>query len=454
MRTKGWKEVFKFTFTQQVKTKSFIISTIVIAIIVALIAFLADFLPTIFLQGELDKAERAARGEETFSVDTLYIDNETGYDFNFDAVAGSANLKVQNITADEAAAKIGEIADTKERVIVSVITFEDGRFFVDSKYSGGEADISKGDCESINMIIANGVKVQYLMSLGVPEDQVKTAMSDVSARLSCAGKEELSGIQMMLNSVVPMISSIILFIFIFSYSQLVAQSVAIEKSSRMIEYLLTSIKPFAIIIGKVLAMCCVSLLQFFIIGFGGAAGFIISLPFGIISKANEMMSSLGSEAAEGMQAVGIVNDLGNAFSGVNASVIIVMILSFVLGFLFFAGLAGLAGASVSKMEDLSSAIQPLSIIGVLGFYLAYFPQITGEDNMMTVLARYIPISSPFIIPADYLLGRIGIAETIVSILVMLAADVIVMMLVAKVYEAIILHTGNRLKLGDMLKMSK
>ena len=453
MRTKGWKDVFKFTFTQQVKTKSFIIGTIVITFIVAAIAFLADFLPPIFLENELNKAERAAKGENVFTVDSLYIDNETGYSFDFSAITGLSNTKVESVTAGEADSKIGEIANTKERVIVSKITLEEGRFFVDSKYSGGEADISKGDCEQINAILANCVKVQYLSSLGVPDDQIATAMSDVALSLSCAGKEELSGIQMMLNSVVPMISSIVLFIFIFSYSQLVAQSVAIEKSSRMIEYLLTSIRPLAIIIGKVLAMCCVSLLQFFIIGLGGTVGFLVSLPFGILSQAQNLMNTLGAQA-EGMQAVSIVNDLGDAFSGVNASVILVMILSFVFGFLFFAGLAGLAGASISKMEDLSSAIQPLSIIGVLGFYLAYFPQITGEDNMMSVLARYIPISSPFIIPADYLLGRIGVAETIVSLLVMLAADILVMMLVAKVYETIILHTGNRLKLGDMLKMSK
>lgn len=453
MRTKGWKEVFKFTFTQQVKTKSFIIGTIVISLIIALIAFLADFLPTIFLESELSKAERAANGEDVFTVDALYIDNETGYDFSFDAIVGTSNIKVQKVTADEANEKIGQIADTKERAIVSVITLSEGRFSVNSKYSGGEADISKGDCEAINSLIANSVKVQYLSFIGVPEDQIETAMSDVSVSLSCAGKEELSGIQMMLNSVVPMISSIVLFIFIFSYSQLVAQSVAIEKSSRMIEYLLTSIKPLAIIIGKVLAMCCVSLLQFFVIGIGGAAGFIISLPFGILTKAQSLMNTFGAQA-ESMQAVGIVNDIGNAFSGVDASVIIVMILSFVFGFLFFAGLAGLAGASISKMEDLSSAIQPLSIIGVLGFYLAYFPQVTGEDNLMSKLARYIPISSPFILPADYLLGRIGIVETIISLLVMIAADIIVMMLVAKVYETIILHTGNRLKLGDMLKMSR
>ena len=131
-----------------------------------------------------------------------------------------------------------------------------------------------------------------------------------------------------------------------------------------------------------------------------------------------------------------------------------MIVVFILGFLFYAGIAGLAGASVSKMEDLSSAIQPLSLIGVLGFYLAYFPQVTVEENTMALLARYLPISSPFVLPSDYLLGRIDLVGTLIAIAVLAVADILIMMFVAKVYESLILHTGNRLKLGDILKMSK
>lgn len=455
MKIKGWKEVFAFTFNQQIKTKSFIIGTTVMAVIVALIAFLADFLPTLFLGDQLDSMEKAMNGEFFTTIDKVYISNETDYAFDFSAALSQAGVKYDMISADAAAAKTEELANGAENAMVTRITAGDAGLIVESKYAGGKADINKSDCESVTSLITGQVNTQYLLLIGVPENEIVRTLSGVHSTVSVAGEEPVSMVQQIINSVVPMISSIILFIFIFSYSQLVAQAVAIEKSSRIIEYLLTSVKPLAIILGKVLAMCCVSLMQFIIIGLGGTVGFLISLPFGIVSKVNTLTQAAGAAAMTGGDdPVSIVNDIGAAFSNVDAGALIIMIASFVLGFLFFAGIAGLAGASISKMEDLSSAIQPLSLIGVLGFYLAYFPQITGEENTMSLIARYIPISSPFILPSDYLLGKIGIAEALVSIAILAAADVLVMLFVAKVYESIILHTGNRLKIGDMLKMSK
>lgn len=455
MKIKGWKEVFAFTFNQQIKTKSFIIGTTVMAVIVALIAFLADFLPTLFLGDQLDSMEKAMNGEFFTTVDKVYISNETDYAFDFSTALSQAGVKYDMINADAAAAKTDELANGTENAMVTRITAGDAGLIVESKYAGGKADINKSDCESITSLITGQVNTQYLLLIGVPENEIVRTLSGVHSTVSVAGEEPVSMVQQIINSVVPMISSIILFIFIFSYSQLVAQAVAIEKSSRIIEYLLTSVKPLAIILGKVLAMCCVSLMQFIIIGLGGTVGFLISLPFGIVSKVSTLTQAAGAAAMTGGDdPVSIVNDIGAAFSNVDAGALIIMIASFVLGFLFFAGIAGLAGASISKMEDLSSAIQPLSLIGVLGFYLAYFPQITGEENTMSLIARYIPISSPFILPSDYLLGKIGIAEALVSIAILAAADVLVMLFVAKVYESIILHTGNRLKIGDMLKMSK
>ncbi|MBR5089402.1 MAG: ABC transporter permease [Ruminiclostridium sp.] len=452
MKVKGWKQVFAFTFNQQIKTKSFIIGTAVMAFIVALIAFLADFLPVVFMGDQLDAA---ISGDVHSTVQTLYVCDETEYGFDFSALS-EVGITCNKVTTAEADSKIAELANSNENAMVSRIRMEEKTLFVTSCYPGGEETVvKKGDCESINSALANIVSVQYLMHYGVPESEVPTAMAGVHTELSAAGEEPVSMVQQILNAVVPMISSIILFIFIFSYSQLVAQAVAIEKSSRIIEYLLTSIKPLAIIIGKVLAMCCVSLLQFFIIGFGGTLGFLISLPFGIFTKVQDIAAAAGSAAAaSGSDAVNIVNDIGAAFSGVDASVILIMIVTFILGFLLYAGLAGLAGASISKMEDLSSAIQPLSLIGVLGFYLAYFPQVAGEENAMSQLARYLPISSPFVLSSDYLLGKISIVECLISVAILAAADVLVMMFVAKVYETIILHTGNKLSVGDMLKMSK
>ena len=447
MKTKGWREVFAFTFVQQVKTKSFVIGTIVMAVITALIAFLANFLPTLFL-GDQVSSLQGGSSAVVAAVDKLYISNETGYKIDFTDLATVLGVNCEEISADAASTKAEELKGSSAKEMLSRVINVNGMFAINSEYAANCKDIKVSDCKSLSTMLSQEVKSRYLASYGIDGDALVPAMSPVNNTVAKAGEKPVSEIQQIINTIVPMISAIILFIFIFAYSQLVGQAVAIEKSSRIVEYLLTSIKPLAMIIGKVLAICCVSVMQFIIIIMSGGVGFLISMPFGILSK----ITTATGETAAMMD--GVINDLGSAFSNFDGTVFVIMIITFILGFLLFAGLAGLAGSSVSKMEDLAPAMQPLSIVGVLGFYLAYFPQVVGEENTMSMIARYLPISSPFILPSDYMLGKIGIAEALISIAILIVTDILLMMFVAKVYEAIVLHTGNRLKIGDMLKMSK
>ncbi len=451
MKVKGWKQVFAFTFMQQIKTKSFIVGTIIISLLVAVIAFTADFLPAVLMA---DKFNEANSSEANFlGIEELYI-NQTGYEaIDFSDISNAYPIKIHDVSTEEADAKIKEIENTAVKTVVSKISRGETGFVIQSSYSGGESGVSESTCGAVNVMLSSMLRSKYLQRLGVPAEEITTVISDIRTSSARAGEAPVSMVQGLINSVVPMISSIVLFIFIFSYSQMVAQSVAIEKSSRIVEYLLTSIKPLALIVGKVLAMCAVSLMQFFIIVISGSIGFVISIPFGIFTKVGQLSSQAAATSA-GMEITGILDDIRSAFANVDITVFIIMIVTFILGFLLFAGLAGLAGSSISKMEDLAPALQPISIIGVIGFYFAYFPQISGEENTMSILSRYLPISSPFILPSDYMLSRIDMTEAIISIVILAVFDVLLVMLVAKVYENIILHTGNRLKLGDMLKMSK
>lgn len=453
MRIKGWKQVFGFTFLQQIKTKSFVISTVVITLIGALIAASANLLPLLFLDDVLSGTVTEENTEKT-SVNELYIYDSTGMSFDF-----GTDLEVAPQYIDEAKAKemLTALETDSANKLLATISFEEGAFSVSGVYSGGEnASIEKSDCEMLCGAIATGVRVNYLRSLGVADENISTAMTGVSYGASVAGKDQTSPIADALASIVPMISSLVLFIFIFSYSQMVAQSVATEKTSRVMEYLLTSVKPLAIIVGKILAMCSVSLLQFLIIGVGTTAGVLISMPFGILSKAGEL-TAMAATSSEAASAGSIVTEISSVLSTFNAGSIVFMFVVFILGFLFYSTIAGLAGASISKMEDLSAAIQPMSLIGVLGFYLAYFPAIgavSGETNIMMILSRYIPISSPFVLPSAVLLNQMSVLEGIFAVIILLIIDIIMMMIVAKVYEHIILHTGNRLKFSEMLNMAK
>lgn len=457
MKTKGWKSIFGFTFLQQIKTKSFIISTAIIATIIALIAATVNILPAVLLEDELTKIEDTLEGDtEAFTIDKLYIADESGLNANFGVTTISFGITPESIDPSAVEAKIEELADTTENAMLAHITMNDGYLAVDAYYSGINSTISSNDCSSVLTMLANQLDMQYLASIGMNAEQMSTVMAGVSTSLLQAGDEPVSIVDELVNMLVPMIASLILFIFIFSYSQMVAQSIAIEKSSRIMEYLLTSVSPLSIIIGKVLAMCSVSLMQFLIFVAAGGLGFVVSMPFGIFAKIDDIVSAV-SETGVGMEAQSVVNDIMSAFSAVNLGTLVIIIITFILGFLVYALIAGLAGASISKMEDLAAAIQPMSIIGVLGFYLAYMPQIgnmEGESNIISVIARYIPISSPFCLPSAYMLGQMTLAEVIIALAILLVCVIILALIVAKVYEHIILHTGDRLKLKDMLKMSE
>ena len=86
----------------------------------------------------------------------------------------------------------------------------------------------------------------------------------------------------------------------------------------------------------------------------------------------------------------------------------------------------MCGAAVSKVEDLNSAMMPVSIIVVIGFYLGYFTSVAGGgSNALSKLALYLPISSPFAVPFKILTGDIATQELLISMGILAAAIVVV-----------------------------
>ncbi len=457
MKTKGWKSIYKFTFVQKIKTKSFIISTIVISTIIALIAATANILPAILLEDELGKIEGALSGEtDVFTIDRLYVADETGLNADFSVTASSFNLTAEPIESDAVEAKIDELAETSENAMLAILNKVDGYLEIDAYYSGENSTIDESDCNSVLTMLSTQLEMQYLSSIGVTTSQMSTAMGGVATSLVMAGDKPVSYVQEVVNMIVPMLCSIVLFIMIFVYGSMVSEAVAIEKSSRVMEYLLTSVSPLSIIIGKVLAICTVAVSQFITFILSGVLGFLVTMPFGIFAKIDDIMA-LAAEASSSIDAAGVLGEIKASFANINIGTFVIVILSFILGFLIYALIAGLAGASISKMEDLAAANQPLSFVGVLGFYLAYIPQVGntgGEENPISVIARYIPISSPFCLPSSYMLGQATAPEAVISITLMAVTVIVLCLIVAKVYEHIVFHTGDRLKLKDMFKMAE
>lgn len=467
MRTKGWQKVFSFTFVQYIKTKSFIVGTIIICVLVAAICVLTNILPVLIS----DEEDGGAVGGDDASFSSVYLFDEPGILVDEDKASLSEILNGAvsdtDKTFDQMCADLKETDPQAAAVKISAVTAEDGtpqRYDIRTVYSPD----SKG-ADELNAVLSELVNHRIMLNAGVSPDKYASTKVGISTFEIEAGAEEWSLIESAMNYFVPLVVSLVLFMLIFAYGQVVAQSIATEKTSRVMELLLTSVRPLAVVIGKVLAMGLVSFLQFFLIGFVGGVSFAVSSPFGWMGKAADLASdpkiqeSL-AQATSGMltsdeQLVQAVNELSASFSPLN---ILLIIIIFLLGFVFFSLIAALIGASVSRIEDLQQAMGPYSIIGILGMYLAYFPVIFNVDSIETGVATtnpvqffsyFFPISSPFALPSAILLGTLSPLQSLIGIVVLAAAVVLVAVIVSKVYEAIILHNGNRIKFGDILKMA-
>ncbi len=457
MRTKGWQKVFGFTFIQYIKTKSFIIGTVIMCLLVAIMAVCLNILP-----GLLGDEEDVLGGGEQkpSSPAAVYIYDECGI-FTDDDIAMMKGSGVSIAQTELAAADMLKQLESATDSAAIVITADtsDGMvtgYNVKTHYS---ADADGDAVDYITAVAANMVDYRNLLNAGVsPESYAQTQLGVYTSKLE-AGQGEWNIVESMLNYFVPIIVSLVLFIMIFAYGQTVAQSIATEKTSRVMELLLTSIRPLAVVIGKVLAMGLVCVLQGLTVAMSGTAAFLISAPFGIGSEIMDLMNNVSAVTPE--SAV-IVEALENTIGNFGPLHIILILAIFVLGFVFYSLIAALVGASVSRMEDLPAAMQPYSILGVVGMYLAYFPVIGNLEslesgaasvNAFQIFSYYFPISSPFALPSALLLGHLSMGEVFIAVGILALFTVLVAVLVAKVYEMIILHNGNLLKFKDIIAMA-
>ena len=485
MKTKGWQKVFAFTFVQYVKTKTFIVGTIIVCLISAALCVLTNVLPSVMMGTHIssDKGDDGDTETDTFI--------ESGVVYLFD------NAEI--LTEDDRAAlaevfgeRFGEPSEPLDDVImglkdsenieaaVQIIRHTDEygyvtQYEVRSYYTSP----AKRSVDTLGGIISELVNRRIMLNAGVTPDRYADTKISVYTSKTEAGGKNLNSIQGMVNYALPMVVALVLFMLIFAYGQSVAQSIATEKTSRVMELLLTSVRPLAVVIGKVLAMGLVSFLQFFLIVAVGSLSFAASAPFGWMSRASELLEnpevqsalaqmgqsgslagvSLAGVSSSELEIAQTLSDITQVISPVN---IISIVVIFLLGFLFYSLIAALIGASISRMEDLQTAIGPYSLIGVLGMYLAYFPAIFNADAIMSgdastnpvqIFSYFFPVSSPFALPSAVLLGTMEQWKVFVSIAVLAASVVLIAMIVGKVYEAIILHNGNRIKFGDIIKMA-
>lgn len=255
-----------------------------------------------------------------------------------------------------------------------------------------------------------------------PEDAQTILSTQVTHETVTLGKDQMQ------NFFYTYIMVFALYIAILLYGQLVATNVASEKSSRAMEVLVTSADPVSMMFGKVLASCLAGMTQLVAV-FGAALLFF----------------RMNASYWEGNAIIGMFFDIPAWLLGY-------MLVFFLLGFLFFAFLYGAVGSTVSKMEDVNTAVMPVTMLFIVAF-VAVISSLGGGvvDGTLMKVCSFLPFTSPMAMFARIAMSVVPAWEIALSLGILAVSVVGVGMLSAKIYRVGVLLYGTRPKLRDLLK---
>ncbi|MDR0821737.1 MAG: ABC transporter permease [Oscillospiraceae bacterium] len=447
---KGWRDVFSFTAIQTVTSKSFIISGALLVALFTAFALSFNLIIPGYIRDQQAKEGADLKVQQGYTAYVSYDGtNNKLIDKAIESTGGTVRSSLLSSTdEDTRMQQIRTGTDTLEIVIEE----EKGDYTVTVYRPEDESVISKKFVDHLNDLIRDAIKDTLLVDNGVAPENLNKVKPAVWTYQTIAGDKTNSEITQMLGMVVPMVVTLVLFMFIFLFATFVAQSIAQEKSSRVMELLLTSVRPLAVIIGKVLAMGTVALVEMVVMFAIPALAAGLTAPVGILGELN------GTVTPETAEIAAIAAEIQPMLDTITPLNILATVVIFILGFLFYALLAGLVGATVSRIEDLQQAMLPFSCSGLVGMYLAYIPaaftSISDGADKITKFARLFPLSSPFALPSGIFLGQMSAVNIIVAILVLAVCVIGMAFLTSKVYEYLILHTGDRVKFMSLFGIAK
>ena len=245
----------------------------------------------------------------------------------------------------------------------------------------------------------------------------------------------------------------LLYIFIFAYGSMIMMSVIEEKTSRIVEIMISSVKPFQLMMGKILGTSLAGLTQFLvwtilIMMFV----FIITAIFGIelTTQNNELLLNSSGNMTMNQEAL----DMISAFISLPLlNILIAFLLYFLGGYLLYASLFAAIGAAVDNQTDAQQFVMPLTIILILALYAGMLTVPEDPNGTVSILLSHIPFTSPVVMLMRIPYG-VPVYEQIISIIILYLTFVLCIWLAAKIYRVGILMYGKKPSYKELIKWLK
>ena len=277
----------------------------------------------------------------------------------------------------------------------------------------------------------SGIKEELITRSKVNVD-IKTKIIDDNGMILDSNPEISAGIGF--------ISGILIYMFIFMYGTMVMRGVIEEKTNRIIEIIISSVKPFQLMLGKIIGVAIVGFTQFFL-------WILLTLILSVIAEFTLFESNINEVVANQSQ---VMIEMQNITSGINIDLIFTSFIFYFLGgYLLYSSLFAAVGAAVDSESDTQQFILPITIPLILSFILIQ-SIIDNPDGILSFWMSIIPFTSPVIMMVRLPFG-VETWELVLSICILISTFILSTLLASKIYRIGILMYGKKITFKEIYK---
>jgi ABC-2 type transport system permease protein len=413
--------VLKKEYLTRIKNKTFVLMT-----------FLAPVLIALFYGGAIYFATIGAEEKESKNI---YF-NAPHWDLEADELSFeqytfiAANAETPQILQDIESGKINgwlQINDSDLKVL-------------DSAELLGGRSFSLAELQKINAHVKTRIQEFLLLQAGISDSTLKqTEVEGTIHSLEINTKGAISQANTPLKSAVGFAMAFIIYLFIFIYGSMVMRSAMEEKTHRIVEVIVSSVKPFDLMMGKILGVALVGLTQFFawvLLSFILLSGLTLYFSLGGGAFASESTNIPIQELLSGLRALPF------------GQIITVFILFFLGGYLLYSSIFAAIGSAINQETDIQQFMLPVSLPLVFGFIIAQSVVFQSPNGHLAQIFSIIPFTSPIVMavraPFD-----VPTIEIVSSFILLLLTFIFFVWLSSKIYRVGVLMYGKKPRWKDL-----
>jgi ABC-2 type transport system permease protein len=436
--------ILKREYLTRVKKKSFIITTLLMPVFMAALMVLPTYLAMMD-----DKEERTIA---VYDPTSLVLDRLESNEFTkFHYIP---KQEFQEISKDFKTDKYYAVLHIPE----NILTTNRAEMISDKQIT---FDIKNLVTNRIENIIEGEKRKKVVDETGVPDLEKKLAATKTNIKVETIKLGE-EGQAVKSSTEIAMaigyVAGFLIYMFVFIYGTMVMRGVMEEKSNRIVEVIISSVKPFQLLFGKIVGIGLVGLTQITIwitLGIAIATGmsaFIGGGSSGSVAQAQSIMASPGMEqmAASAPAKENITLEILGLIGNLNIPLIIFgLFFYFICGFIFYASLQGAIGSAVDSDEDAQQMMLPV-MMPLIFSIIILFAVAKNPEGSLAFWASMIPFTSPVIMVARIPFG-VPAWQIILSMVIMLVTILGTIWMAGKIYRTGILMYGKKVNLKEIVK---